>query len=74
MTNEFKIEGKILGFYEDRSLRIQVSKSITITMTYSPKIKIEKYNIGKMVEISGYLTSFKPLCIPQIVATKIVEK
>ena len=72
--NGFKVEGKIIEIKEDGTILLKNTSRTIITISCSSKIEIGKYNMGEMVEISGYITTYKPLLAIRLVATKITRK
>ena len=74
IMNEFKVEGKIIEIKEDRTILLKVAPTTIVTVSCDSKIKIEKYSIGEMVEILGYITTYKPLLTICLIATKITRK
>lgn len=72
--NEFKLNGKIVEIKKDKTILLKNTRKTMITLSCNSKLNIEKYHIGEQVEVSGYITTYKPLYTIQLVATKIKKE
>ena len=71
MMNDFKITGEIKQIKSDRTIWLHNTKNALLPVSCGSKLKIEKYHVGEKVEVSGYITTYKPLCVVELVATEI---
>lgn len=71
MINVFKITGEIKQIKSDRTIWLHNTKNALMPISCESKLKIEDYHVGEKVEVSGYMTTYKPLCVVELVATEI---
>lgn len=77
MENSFKISGEIGSIKienSDKSIVLKHTSRDFIPIYLNSNLKIEKYSIGEIIEVSGQIKTYSPLHAVKLIATKITHK